>query len=175
MCRRSQTALLRPYVIPTLKHVCERHRCLKEAGCSWAFRQLIPELWFLVLPQGKALMAMNGDRRPVMQLSRMLRLREANMLRGGCAGGFSAAQRCHIPGFLYRPNQPVGLIDRMCSRAYIGQFSGNGDVFVGKETWSIHALQSTEKKTSLMYGGSHKVQRSYRKKCSQSANWPCPC
>ena len=63
-------------------------------------------------------------------LTALLQRRETNQL--GAAGcGLSAAQRCHVGAFLRRPGMPVACIDRMHSRAYIGQFSGAGDVFVG--------------------------------------------
>ncbi len=65
----------------------------------------------------------------IAKLPTMLRLREANML--GNNAGFSAPQRCHMGAHLFRPDVPVEMIDRMQSRAYIGQFSADGDVFVG--------------------------------------------
>jgi hypothetical protein len=80
--------------------------------------------------QGKALTARTRDGQLVMPPERLLRMREANMLVGR-GPGLSRAQRCHIGGFLYRPNEAVSMIDRMQSRAYIGQFSRDGDVFFG--------------------------------------------
>ncbi|CAL8463196.1 g2730 [Coccomyxa elongata] len=64
----------------------------------------------------------------IAKLPAMLRLREANML--GINAGFSAPQRCHMGAHLFRPDVPIEMIDRMQSRAYIGQFSADGDVFV---------------------------------------------
>ena len=61
---------------------------------------------------------------------RMLQEREAGML-GGTACAMSAPQRCHLGAFVYQPAVPVHCIDTMHSRAYIGQFSGDGDVFIG--------------------------------------------
>lgn len=63
-------------------------------------------------------------------LTALLQRRETNQL-GSAGCGMSAAQRCHVGAFLRRPGMPVACIDRMHSRAYIGQFSGAGDVFVG--------------------------------------------
>ena len=60
----------------------------------------------------------------------MLRQREANML-GGTASGMTSSQRCHLGAFVYQPAVPVHCIDTMHSRAYIGQFSGDGEVFIG--------------------------------------------
>ena len=50
---------------------------------------------------------------------------------GGFACAMSAPQRCHLGAFVYQPAVPVHCIDTMHSRAYIGQFSGDGDVFIG--------------------------------------------
>ena len=61
---------------------------------------------------------------------RLLQEREANML-GGTACGMASPQRCHLGAFVYQPAVPVHCIDTMHSRAYIGQFSGDGDVFIG--------------------------------------------
>ena len=61
---------------------------------------------------------------------RMLQEREAGML-GGTVCAMSAPQRCHLGAFVYQPAVPVHCIDTMHSRAYIGQFSGDGDVFIG--------------------------------------------
>ena len=60
----------------------------------------------------------------------MLRHREANML-GGTSCGMTSPQRCHLGAFVYQPAVPVHCIDTMHSRAYIGQFSGDGEVFIG--------------------------------------------
>ena len=62
----------------------------------------------------------------------MLRQREANML-GGTASGMTSSQRCHLGAFVYQPAVPVHCIDTMHSRAYIGQFSGDGEVFIGEQ------------------------------------------
>ena len=70
-----------------------------------------------------------GGSKGVAQLHSLLRMREANML--GHNGGFNAPERCHLGAHMFRPNFPVELIDRMQSRAYIGQFSAEGDVFIG--------------------------------------------
>ncbi len=67
-----------------------------------------------------------------VQLLPLLRMRETNML--GNNSGLSMPQRCHIGAHMLRPDAPVDLIDRMQSRAYIGQFSAAGDVFVGAPT-----------------------------------------
>lgn len=70
----------------------------------------------------------------------MLRHREANML-GGAACGMTSPQRCHLGAFVYQPAVPVHCIDTMHSRAYIGQFSGDGELFIGPP--SSCALLST--------------------------------
>lgn len=49
----------------------------------------------------------------------------------GCKGGFSQAQCCHMASFHYLPSRATRVIDRMQSRVYIGNFSAEGNVFVG--------------------------------------------
>ena len=75
----------------------------------------------------------------IAKLPALLRLREANML--GNNAGFSAPQRCHMGAHLFRPDVPIEMIDRMQSRAYIGQFSADGDVFVGGLLWHFDCQQ----------------------------------
>lgn len=70
---------------------------------------------------------------------RMLWNREANML-GGTSCGMGAPQRCHLGAFVYQPAVPVHCIDTMHSRAYIGQFSGNGEVFIGQRAPLLPSL-----------------------------------
>lgn len=50
----------------------------------------------------------------------------------GCTAGFSAAQCCHLGSFHYIPSRAARVVDRMSSRVYIGNFSAQGNVFVGK-------------------------------------------
>ena len=57
---------------------------------------------------------------------------------GGTACGMTSPQRCHLGAFVYQPAVPVHCIDTMHSRAYIGQFSGNGEVFIGALFYSCH-------------------------------------
>ena len=59
----------------------------------------------------------------------MLRFREANM-SGLCQ--WSASQQAHLTAFHALPSRPSGIADRMQSRAYIGQFSHTGEIFVGE-------------------------------------------
>lgn len=61
----------------------------------------------------------------------MLRRRQAGVYCGGGAGGWSPAQRCHLLGEHYLPNRPLGVRASMQSRAYIGQYSHEGNLFVG--------------------------------------------
>ena len=63
----------------------------------------------------------------------LLRQREANML-GGTTCGMTSPQRCHLGAFVYQPAVPAHCIDTMRSRAYIGQFSGDGEVFIGQSS-----------------------------------------
>ncbi|KAK9822310.1 hypothetical protein WJX74_006159 [Apatococcus lobatus] len=69
-----------------------------------------------------------GPRSSVMSPSRMLRFREANV---SGLGQWSAAQQAHLTAFHAMPSRPSGIADRMQSRAYIGQFSHTGEIFVG--------------------------------------------
>lgn len=78
------------------------------------------------------------DRPKVMNSATMLRRREQYM---GSRSGFSPAQRCHLGCFQYLPNRPSRIIDRMQSRVYIGNFSAEGNVFVGE--LQVSALHST--------------------------------
>ena len=57
----------------------------------------------------------------------MLRRREQNSSR---LGRFSKAECCHVAQ-RYLPSGQSTLIDQMHSKAYIGQFTKNGDFFVG--------------------------------------------
>ncbi|KAK9810228.1 hypothetical protein WJX72_007006 [[Myrmecia] bisecta] len=63
----------------------------------------------------------------VMNTALMLRQRECDL---AFTGHFSRAQQCHMAGLHYQPNRPVKRVDLMRSRAYIGQFSRQGDIFV---------------------------------------------
>ncbi len=63
-----------------------------------------------------------------MNAADMLKRRESQM---GCKGGFSQAQCCHMASFHYLPSRATRVIDRMQSRVYIGNFSAEGNVFVG--------------------------------------------
>ena len=65
----------------------------------------------------------------VMNAANMLKRRESQL---GCNGGFSSAQCCHLGSFHYLPSRATRVIDRMQSRVYIGNFSTEGNVFVGK-------------------------------------------
>ena len=64
-----------------------------------------------------------------MNAADMLKRRESHM---GCKGAFSQAQCCHLASFHYLPSRATRVIDRMQSRVYIGNFSAEGNVFVGK-------------------------------------------
>eukprot|EP00897_Mesotaenium_endlicherianum_P005429 jgi/Mesen1/4914/ME000246S04139 len=57
----------------------------------------------------------------------MLRGREQNVSGRGC---FSRAELCHVAS-RYIPNEGPQVVDSMNSRAYIGQFSRDGSLFVG--------------------------------------------
>ncbi len=110
----------------------------------------MPSFSLILWLQGK------GGSKGVAQLHSLLRMREANML--GHNGGFNAPERCHLGAHMFRPNFPVELIDRMQSRAYIGQFSAEGDVFIGAccilHISSIWYLEGMEGCRSIK-GGSH--------------------
>ncbi len=69
-----------------------------------------------------------------MNAADMLKRRESHM---GCKGGFSQAQCCHMASFHYLPSRATRVIDRMQSRVYIGNFSAEGNVFVG----NFHGFQ----------------------------------
>lgn len=64
-----------------------------------------------------------------MNTAAMLKRRESHM---GCKSGFSQAQCCHLASFHYLPTRATRIIDRMQSRVYIGNFSAEGNVFVGE-------------------------------------------
>ena len=64
-----------------------------------------------------------------MNTADMLKRRESNV---GFKGGMSQAQCCHLASFHYLPSRAARVIDRMQSRVYIGNFSKEGNVFVGK-------------------------------------------
>lgn len=64
-----------------------------------------------------------------MNAAHMLKRRESHL---GCKGGFSAAQCCHLGSFHYLPSRASRIVDRMQSRVYIGNFSPQGNVFVGE-------------------------------------------
>ena len=87
------------------------------------------DAWALRLQANSACKASPHKRASTL---RMLRQREANML-GGTATGMTSSQRCHLGAFVYQPAVPVHCIDTMHSRAYIGQFSGDGEVFIGEK------------------------------------------
>lgn len=63
-----------------------------------------------------------------MNTADMLKRRESQI---GCKGGFSQAQCCHLASFHYLPSRATRVVDRMQSRVYIGNFSAEGNVFVG--------------------------------------------
>ena len=65
----------------------------------------------------------------VMSAAHLLRRRECGAAGGDC---FNPAQRSHLSSFLYRPMRPSRVVDRMASRAYIGQYSAEGNIFVGE-------------------------------------------
>ncbi|KAK9834848.1 hypothetical protein WJX81_003498 [Elliptochloris bilobata] len=48
----------------------------------------------------------------------------------GVRGGFSPAQRCHVAAFHLLPTSACTIVENMHSRAYTGQFSASGDLFV---------------------------------------------
>lgn len=75
----------------------------------------------------------------VMNSARMLRRREQHI---GARSGFSPAQCCHLGCFQYLPSRPSKLIDKMHSRVYIGNFSKEGNVFVGKLAAAVVNNQS---------------------------------
>ncbi|GMH42992.1 hypothetical protein BSKO_10914 [Bryopsis sp. KO-2023] len=57
----------------------------------------------------------------------LLQARELGLCR---RGGFSPSQKCHLLCDRRLPNKPVERIDEVNSRAYMGQFYGDGSVFV---------------------------------------------
>jgi len=71
------------------------------------------------------------ERRKTNSLT-MLRRRQEGVLGGGGGGGWSSAQRCHMSGVHYLPNRPLGVRASMESRAYIGQYSHEGNLFIGE-------------------------------------------
>lgn len=71
-----------------------------------------------------------------------LALMRAREVAGGCGGvwGWSLAQQCHMGAFHAVPCQARRIVDNLSSRAYIGQFSQQGDSFIG-ETAEHGSLQ----------------------------------
>lgn len=69
--------------------------------------------------------------------------RQANL--SGSMAGWSPTQQRHISAKHYIPNRPLELRDSMQSRAYIGQYSHEGNLYVGKDCdrshESLHRLQ----------------------------------
>ena len=69
---------------------------------------------------------------PVASMLRLLRGRAEGQLGGpGARGGFSPAQRRHVAAFHLLPTSARTIVENMHSRAYTGQFSASGDLFVG--------------------------------------------
>lgn len=56
--------------------------------------------------------------------------RRANL--SGSMGGWSQTQQRHISAKHAIPNRPLELRDSMQSRAYIGQYSHEGNLYVGE-------------------------------------------
>ncbi len=71
--------------------------------------------------QSKAAMANTAD---------LLWSRRANL--SGSTAGWSQTQCCHLSSRHYIPNRPLELRDSMQSRAYIGQYSHEGNLYVGE-------------------------------------------
>lgn len=84
---------------------------------------------FAWLQQADRRYSSSQGRPAVMNAAHMLSRRESHL---GCMGGFSAAQCCHLGSFQYLPSRATRMIDRMQSRVYIGNFSPQGNVFVGE-------------------------------------------
>lgn len=77
---------------------------------------------------------------PVCSLLRLLRCRAEGQLGSpGAGGGFSGAQRCHIAAFHLLPTSARTIVENMHSRAYTGQFSANGELFVGAPSSALRA------------------------------------
>ena len=70
---------------------------------------------------------------------RLLRGRAEGQLGGpGARGGFSPAQRRHVAAFHLLPTSARTIVENMHSRAYTGQFSASGDLFVGaRQAWRL--------------------------------------
>ena len=94
-----------------------------------------------------------------MNTADMLKRRESQI---GCKGGFSQAQCCHLASFHYLPSRATRVIDRMQSRVYIGNFSAEGNVFVG----NFHGFQFAH---TLLTG---LVAKPYRPPCHQHPGDP---
>lgn len=60
----------------------------------------------------------------------MLWSRQAGLSRS--LGGWNRPQCCHLMGMHYMPNRPLELRASMQSRAYIGQYSHKGNLYVGQ-------------------------------------------
>ena len=60
----------------------------------------------------------------------MLWSRRASL--SGSTGGWTPAQCCHMSGLHYIPNRPLELRASMQCRAYIGQYSHQGNLYVGQ-------------------------------------------
>ena len=72
----------------------------------------------------------------IMNAATMLKRRESHV---GSNAGMSQAQCCHLASFHYLPSRPTRMVDRMQSRVYIGNFSKEGNVFVGECDTSLGA------------------------------------
>ena len=75
----------------------------------------------------------------VASMLRLLRRRAEGQLGGpGARGGFSPAQRRHVAAFHLLPTSARTIVENMHSRAYTGQFSASGDLFVGaRQAWHL--------------------------------------
>lgn len=64
--------------------------------------------------------------------------RQSNL--SGDMKSWSEPQRRHMYGFHYLPDKPVHMRDRMNSKAYIGQYSHEGDYFIGETPCFLYSL-----------------------------------
>ena len=72
-----------------------------------------------------------GQQNGVNNTAQLLWRRQANLCHS--FKGFSQSQCCHMAGVHYIPNRPLLLRDSMQSRAYIGQYSHHGNLYVGAD------------------------------------------
>lgn len=95
----------------------------------WTPHKCLIPVCLLLQESSRRWQAKNCAGAKITNTAALLWSRQANL--ACCSRGWGFAQRRHLSGLHFAPNKPLVLRDRMHSRAYIGQYSGCGDLFVG--------------------------------------------